>query len=67
MISLLREAGVRVEEKSLVYSDFEQADELWSCGNYAKVAPITRIDGRTLAAGPLYRKARELYWQFAHS
>jgi branched-chain amino acid aminotransferase len=67
VITLLREAGVRVEEKSLLYADFEKADELWSCGNFSKVAPITRIDSRTLEAGPLYRKARELYWEFAHS
>ena len=67
VITLLREAGVRVEEKSLLYADFEKADELWSCGNFAKVAPITRIDSRTLEVGPLYRKSRELYWEFAHS
>jgi branched-chain amino acid aminotransferase len=66
VIGLLRHAGVQVEEAVLKYSDFETADELWSCGNYSKVAPITRIDTRTLAMGPLYRKARELYWQFAH-
>ena len=66
VITLLREAGVRVEEKSLVYADFEKADELWSCGNYAKVAPITRIDSRALETGPVYRKSRELYWEFAH-
>ena len=66
VIGLLREAGVGVEETTLKYSDFEQADEIWSCGNYSKVAPITRIDARTLPMGPLYRKSRELYWQFAH-
>jgi len=67
LIGLLRDAGVDVREAVLRYQDFEQADEIWSCGNYAKVAPITRIDGRALAAGPFYRKARELYWAFAHS
>jgi len=66
VIGLLRGAGVSVEEAALKYADFEQADEIWSCGNYAKVAPITRIDGRHLQPGPLYRRARELYWQFAH-
>jgi len=66
VVGLLRHAGVKVEEAVLNYHDFEQADEIWSCGNYAKVAPITRIDGRALAIGPLYRKSRELYWQFAH-
>jgi branched-chain amino acid aminotransferase len=67
VIGLLRGSGVQVEEAVLKYSAFEQADEIWSCGNYAKVAPITRIDARSLAAGPFYRKSRELYWQFAHS
>jgi len=67
VIGLLRGAGVRVEETVLKYQDFVEADEIWSSGNFAKLAPITRIDARTLAPGPLYRKARELYWQFAHS
>jgi len=67
VIGLLRSAGVQVEEAVLKYSDFEQADELWSCGNYSKVSPITRIDSRAVPVGPMYRRARELYWQFAHS
>ena len=66
VIGLLREDGVDVRESVLHYDDFAAADEIWSCGNYAKVAPITRIDARPVAAGPLYRKARELYWKFAH-
>ena len=66
VIDLLRQAGLQVIEKSLTYSDFETADELWSCGNYSKVSPVTRIDGRSMQMGPLYRKARELYWAFAH-
>jgi branched-chain amino acid aminotransferase len=28
---------------------------------------MERIDDRTLEAGPMYRRARELYWDFAHS
>jgi branched-chain amino acid aminotransferase len=67
VIGLLRHAGVEVRETVLTYEDFLQADEIWSCGNYAKVAPVTRIDDRALSPGPLYRKARELYWSFAHS
>jgi branched-chain amino acid aminotransferase len=67
VIGLLRDAGVEVRESVLSYQDFQNADEIWSCGNYAKVSPITRIDERTLAPGPCYRKARELYWKFAHA
>jgi branched-chain amino acid aminotransferase len=66
-IGLLRQAGVPVEETTLSYGDFEQADEIFSTGNYSKVMPIYRIDDRELQPGPMFRKARELYMDFAHS
>jgi len=66
VISLLRDAGVPVVETVMRYADFETADEMFSTGNASKVLPITRIDQRTLQPGPFYRKARELYWAFAH-
>ena len=43
------------------------ADEIFSSGNFAKVAPIIRIDDRSLRPGPLYSRARKLYWEFAHA
>ncbi len=67
VIGLLRENGVTVIEKTLTYKDFETADEIFSTGNYSKVVPATRIGDRSLSFGPLYTKARELYWKFAHS
>jgi branched-chain amino acid aminotransferase len=67
VIALLREAGVPVVETVLRYQDFETADEIFSTGNASKVMPVTRIDDRSLQPGPLYRKARELYWEYAHS
>jgi branched-chain amino acid aminotransferase len=67
VIDLLREDGAPVIEKTLTYADFERADEIFSTGNYSKVTPVTRIDARDLQPGPFYRKARELYWAFAHS
>lgn len=67
VIWLLREAGVPVVEAVLRYQDFEAADEMFSTGNASKVLPITRIDDRSLQPGPFFRKARELYWEFAHS
>jgi branched-chain amino acid aminotransferase len=66
VIRLLREDGVEVREATLSYHDFLEADEIFSAGNYAKVAPILRIDERKLSLGPLYRRARALYWAFAH-
>lgn len=66
VIGLLRDAGYRVEEAIMQYSDFQAADELFTAGNYAKVTPVTRIDDRDLQPGPVMKKARELYWEFAH-
>ena len=67
VIDLLRKAGVEVVEKTLSYKDFQAADEIFSTGNYSKVVPVTKIDDRPLPFGPIYTKARELYWAFAHS
>jgi branched-chain amino acid aminotransferase len=67
VIGLLRDAGISVVETVLGYADFENADEIFSTGNASKVLPITRIGERALQPGPLYRKARELYWAYAHS
>lgn len=67
VISLLRGAGIKVHEMTLAYADFQSADEIFSSGNFSKVMPVTRIDSRHLQPGPLYRKARELYWDFAHA
>jgi branched-chain amino acid aminotransferase len=66
-IGLLRDAGTPVVEKTLKYSEFEAADEVFSTGNFSKVVPVTRIGDRSLQPGPMYRKARELYWAFAHA
>jgi branched-chain amino acid aminotransferase len=66
LIKLLRADGVPVVEAVLRYGDFEAADEIFASGNASKVLPITRIGERALQPGPLYRKARELYWAYAH-
>ncbi|MCJ8143778.1 branched-chain amino acid aminotransferase [Ancylobacter sp. A5.8] len=65
-IGLMREAGIEVREMALKWDDFKGADEVFTTGNYSKVAPITRVEDRDLQPGPVFRKARELYWDFAH-
>ncbi|HEX2594411.1 MAG TPA: branched-chain amino acid aminotransferase [Rhizomicrobium sp.] len=67
VIALLRADGIEVQETRLTYRDFQQADEIFSAGNYGKVSPIAKIDDRALPLGKLYRRTRELYWDFAHS
>jgi branched-chain amino acid aminotransferase len=66
VISLLRADGVEVVESMLTWPDFLGADEIFSAGNFSKVVPVIRIEQRELQPGPLFRKARELYWAFAH-
>ncbi|HXW70572.1 MAG TPA: branched-chain amino acid aminotransferase [Methylocella sp.] len=66
VIGLLRGTGVEIVEATLKYDDFKTAEEIFSTGNFQKVAPITRIDERYLSPGPVYKKARALYWEFAH-
>ncbi len=65
-IALLRGAGLEVRETVLTVEDVRQADEIFSTGNALKIMPITRFDDRELDIGPVARKARELYWEFAH-
>jgi len=67
VIALLRQSGATVMETTLRYEEFAGADEIFSTGNYSKVSPVTRIDDRSLQPGPFYRRARELYWEFAHA
>lgn len=64
--ALFREAGVEVHERTLTWADITEADEVFTTGNLAKVMPITRVEDRDLQPGPLFRQARELYWEFAH-
>jgi branched-chain amino acid aminotransferase len=67
VIALLREAGIEVLERTLTVGDFLDADEIFSSGNYMKVSPIIRIEDRELQPGPVYNKARTLYWDWAHA
>ncbi|MEO1198737.1 MAG: branched-chain amino acid aminotransferase [Pseudomonadota bacterium] len=66
VIKLLRDAGRNVVERIIPYRELQDADEIFSTGNYAKVVPITKIDDRDLQPGPVAALARELYWTFAH-
>ena len=66
-ISLLADYGLPTAEKTLCVRDFLEADEIFSTGNHSKIVPVTRIEDRHLQPGPIAKKARELYWEWAHS
>lgn len=65
VIALLREAGIPVEERSVKPEELETADEIFSTGNFAKVLPCTNYNGRAMQPGPIARKARDLYFDWA--
>ena len=67
VIKLLRQAGVTVHERAIRWQEFIDADEVFSTGNYGKVVPVTRVETRNLQPGPIMQKARDLYWDYAHS
>lgn len=67
VIALLREDGITVEETTLTAEDFAEASEIFVTGNIAKVMPVARFEDKALGAPRIGARARELYWDFAHS
>ncbi|HEV2672922.1 MAG TPA: branched-chain amino acid aminotransferase [Aliidongia sp.] len=67
VVRLLRQAQVEVQERVLTIEDLQEADEIFSTGNFGKVQPVVRYEARAFEPGPLFRRARELYWAFAHN
>ena len=65
VIQLLKDAGTPVLETTITFEDVMSADEVFSTGNYSKVMPIIKVENRDLQAGPVARKARELYFDYA--
>jgi len=63
----LRRDGVRVHERVLSFDDFRSADEVFLTGNMTKITPVTAFDERQYQVGPVTRRARELYWDWALS
>lgn len=66
-IANLRADGVEVVETVLSFDDFHKADEVFLSGNMMKVTPVTRFDDTDYQRGPITRRVRELYWDWAHS
>ncbi|MFW2588819.1 branched-chain amino acid aminotransferase [Sagittula sp. SSi028] len=63
----LRADGVTCHETVLTYADFEQADEVFLTGNMNKITPVTGFEDVTYQVGPVTRRARDLYWDWALS
>ena len=65
VMKLLNEDGISAREATLTPQDVMDADEIFSSGNYGKVLPITRLEDREIPAGPITKRARELYFLYA--
>jgi branched-chain amino acid aminotransferase len=66
-IANLRADGVQVHETVLGFADFDQADEVFLTGNMNKVTPVTAFEDRQYQIGPITRRARDLYWDWAQT
>ncbi len=64
-IENLRADGVTVHECVMSFDDFRDADEVFLSGNMMKVTPVTAFEDRQYQIGPLTRRVREMYWDWA--
>jgi len=69
VLAVCREAGIPAREKNFSLTEVYGADEAFVTGTYAGVAPVRRIDGRTLGdsgealPGPMVARLQGLYRQ----
>ncbi len=63
VIEIAREAGIPVYEKNFSLTDVYGADEAFTTGTFAGVAPVGTIDGRVIGIerGPMVELLQELY------
>ncbi|MCI5097318.1 MAG: branched-chain amino acid aminotransferase [Rhodobacteraceae bacterium] len=66
-IKNLKADGVAVHETVLTFDDFHNADEVFMSGNMNKVTPVTALDDTQYQMGPIARRVREMYWDWAAS
>ena len=52
-------------QQAFGFSKVEATDYVFATGNCAEVQPCTRIEDREMQPGPVFRRARELYLEFA--
>ena len=64
-IKNMRADGLEVHEAVLSFEDFEGADEVFLSGNLQKVTPVSGFEDTSYQIGPVTRRVRELYWDWA--
>ncbi|MFW2542997.1 branched-chain amino acid aminotransferase [Primorskyibacter sp. 2E107] len=66
-MSNMRADGMQVHETVLTFDDFHGADEVFLSGNMSKVTAVTGFEDTEYQAGPVTRRVREMYWDWAAS
>lgn len=66
-IKLFRAAGETVHETTLSFDDFRAADEVFMTGNISKVTPVIAFDDTRYEHGPVAKRLRTAYWDWAKS
>ena len=66
-IANLEADGMKVHQTVLSFADFEAADEVFLSGNMNTVTPVPAFDDTRYQPGPVTRRVREMYWDWAAS
>lgn len=66
-LSNMRADGIEVHETVLGFDDFRAADEVFLTGNMSKITPVSAFDDTAYQAGPMAKRLREMYWDWAAS
>ena len=63
MLEVAREAGIAAIERNFSLTDVYGADEAFTTGTFAGVAPVGVIDGRVISTtrGPMVERLQQLY------
>lgn len=65
MITLMRDMGIEVQERTITRDELYIADEVFMCGTAAEVTPVREIDDRQIgigARGPITEKVQSRYF-----
>ena len=61
----MRSEGIPIHEAVLTFADFEQADEVFLTGNMSKITPVKAFEDISYQVGPVARRLRDMYWDWA--
>ncbi|WP_187432103.1 Branched-chain-amino-acid aminotransferase [Roseobacter fucihabitans] len=66
-IANMKADGIAVHEKVLSFEDFHGADEVFMTGNMSKITPVKAFEDTQYQVGPMARRLRDMYWDWAAS